>query len=96
MTQNNCLYNLYLFLFFYSESFSAKAERREGNSPDYLIRFQSNLEVLRKIRSENSGNIGLEAATVLRTRNSSSTRDVILSSIMVFRRYIEVVRDSPN
>jgi hypothetical protein len=54
-----------------SETAGAKLRRQKGNSPDHRLRSQRDTQCERESVRNNSQDVGLEAATIERVRNSS-------------------------
>ena len=54
-----------------SETAGAKLRRREGNSPDHRLRSPNDAQCKREFVRKDNQDVGLEAATIERVRNSS-------------------------
>jgi len=75
------------FKIFFSETLTAKCQGREGNSPDQRIRSLMKVKCKRRIRLEDSGSVGLEAAICLRTRNSASEESLMSDDVTGLRNF---------
>ncbi len=74
-----------------SETAGAKLRRRKGNSPDHRLRSQNDAQCKREFVRRNSQDVGLEAATIERVRNSSLVECASTENVSRLKHHTEAV-----